>query len=468
MQTLLSRIGAGEPFLPNPAGGSELLGPTLRVLAEKSFARVALFPRPGFTPAAEQLTEEICRRHPHIDVQMVTEFCGDILLAWRLPASEVAKALEAGMSVLELELPPVPGDPIRLSTFASTRTGVPMAVREPTAAYAIRNPKPSRPVLEEQREACGLVGSHPVFLEAVNRSEVVAQHQVPVLLQGETGTGKELFARLIHQLSPRADEPFVAVNCGALPERLVESTLFGHRKGAFTGADSNQHGKFALAHGGSLFLDEIGELPLEHQPKLLRVLQERKIQAVGASEEEDVDVRVIAATHRHLDKLVPAGLFREDLYFRLAVGVIALPPLRERRSDISELALHMLDEMNRTFAEPKQFTSAALRRLEAQNWLGNVRDLQNVVRRSMLWCDKKRIGKDDLQFDTLSNHPVENPDLPSLGEGFSLDSYLRNTRNTLIESALQQTDGNQSAAARILGCSAQSIQKFVREQRRDG
>jgi transcriptional regulator with GAF, ATPase, and Fis domain len=269
-------------------------------------------------------------------------------------------------------------------------------------------------------------------------------------------------ARFIHRLSGRQKETFVAINCAAIPEDLIESILFGHKKGAFTGAINDQVGKFDLADKGTLFLDELGDLPLSAQAKLLRVLQDGLIEPVGAEKPHRVDVRIVAATNRNLRKQVRRGKFREDLFYRLNVGEITLPPLRERRSDIPKLALHILDRVNGSLKRPKRLSPGALARLQAHSWPGNVRDLENVIERSARLSRHDVLEADDL----LITEPVTYADpldvLPEPYEGFSLEEFLNSARKQLILRALEASDGNQSKAARLLGITPQAVHKFLR------
>ena len=256
----------------------------------------------------------------------------------------------------------------------------------------------------------------------------------------------------------------MAVNCGALPEKLVESTLFGHRKGAFTGATENQEGKFTLADGGTLFLDEIGELALALQPKLLKVLDDAMVEPVGARSGHRVDARVLVATHRDLRQDVADGRFREDLYYRIAFGVIRLPPLRERAEDIPDIALHLLGRLNAALQSPKRLSPAALRYLQEQPWRGNVRDLENVIGRSVLLCREETLRPEDLVLEERPRHADEVASLPEPHESFSLESYLAAARRALILRALELTRGNRSAAARKLGLSPQAVARFVQRE----
>ena len=236
--------------------------------------------------------------------------------------------------------------------------------------------------VDSVRNQLGIVGDHPAMQRALEMGAMLAPSQSPIFILGETGTGKELLARFIHRLSGRPRDIFLAVNCAAIQEDLLESLLFGHKKGAFTGAIRDQIGKFDAADKGTLFLDEIGELSPAAQAKLLRVLQDGLVEPIGQAQPHAVDVRIVGATNRDLRKLIKQGNFREDLFYRLNVGEVKLPPLRDRRSDIPKLALHILDRLNSSLRRPKRLSSEALSRLQSHSWPGNVRDLENVIERA--------------------------------------------------------------------------------------
>jgi len=276
-----------------------------------------------------------------------------------------------------------------------------------------------------------------------------------VLITGESGTGKELVARALHTEGSRAAMPFVAVNCGAIPEELMESELFGHKKGAFTGAVADQRGLFQEASGGTLFLDEIGELSPNLQVKLLRVLQERRFKPVGATEEQEVDVRVVAATNRDLEAEVARGAFRADLFYRLNVIQIWIPPLRHRREDIPLLAEHFLRQYGAEHGRSVQLTAEAMRKLEAHDFPGNVRELENMIERALALSSSSVLGVSDLP-DVRSARAVEMPaEMPA--EGVDLDRLLTDFERAWVLRALERTGGIRKRAAILLGISFRSL-----------
>jgi DNA-binding NtrC family response regulator len=309
-------------------------------------------------------------------------------------------------------------------------------------------------------QSVGMVGGHPQFRRVLETAATLAPYDVPILIQGETGTGKELLAHLVHINSHRREKPFIPVNCAALPRELVESILFGHKRGAFTGANRDQMGKFALADGGTLFLDELGELPLDAQAKMLRVMEDGNVEPLGSAQPIRVDVRIVAATNRPLTEAISEGKFREDFFYRFA-EVLHLPPLRERRSDIPKLALHILDRLNKNLPEPKRLSQRALDKLYRSDWQGNVRDLMNVIERAAFLTTNSTIQPEDLQVRTIAR-PTQKIGTPEPHEGFSLEDYLSDTRRALIEKALAMAEGNQSLAARFLGISPQAVHKFIK------
>jgi two-component system response regulator PilR (NtrC family) len=291
----------------------------------------------------------------------------------------------------------------------------------------------------------------------------VAPTTSTVLITGESGTGKELVAKAIHSLSPRRDAPFVSINCGALPENLLESELFGHMKGAFTDAHQNKKGLFEAAHRGTLFLDEVGETPPAMQVKLLRALQERRIRRVGGTDELDVDVRVISATNVPLEALVREKRFREDLFYRLQVIPIRTPPLRERREDIPLLADHFLkrfsDEMGKGVVK---ISEQAMGLLTQYSWPGNVRELENVVERAVALETTAAVLPERLP-ESLRQPTSREPAPPDLTHGFSLDVHMQKIERDLLHRALLQASGDRSLAAELLGVSPRSLRYLIQK-----
>ena len=304
-----------------------------------------------------------------------------------------------------------------------------------------------------------LVGKSPKMQQVMSLVKSMAPTRSSVLLTGESGTGKELVAQVIHEKSGRDAGRFLVVNCGALPENLMESELFGHEKGAFTGASQKTLGVFREANGGTVFLDEIGELPFSLQVKLLRVLQERKVRPVGATREEAIDVRVIAATNRNMEDEVKAGRFRQDLYYRINVLRIELPPLRERKEDIPTLALSFIERMSREAGrEVVGFTPDALRALSKYEFEGNVRELENIIERAVALSVVSKIGLGDLptQVSGVTDAPgAALYELPA--EGCHLDDVISEVERRLIISALERTDGVRTKAAQVLNISFRSL-----------
>ena len=315
-----------------------------------------------------------------------------------------------------------------------------------------------------------IVGRSPLMDRARARARRVAPHDVTVLVEGASGTGKELFARAIHAESRRARGPFEDVNCGALPEGLVESLLFGHERGAFSGAVRVRAGHFEAADGGTLFLDEIAELPLDAQVKLLRTLQEKTVRRLGADRTVAVDVRVIAATNRDLAAEVAAGRFREDLYYRLATGVIRLPPLRERPGDLTPLIDHFLAAANRKFAdqpdvEQKILSPKARNLLLRHPWPGNVRELQATMDRLVLWTPQAVIEAEDVSEELLRTATDASADLLGrpLGGGLDLPVLMADLARHYLERALDEAGGNKTRAAELVGlASYQTLTNWMR------
>ncbi len=332
-----------------------------------------------------------------------------------------------------------------------------------------------------------IIGNSESLRKVMIRAKKVASSKATILVSGESGTGKEVFARYIHSESDRANGPFVALNCAALPEGLLESELFGHEKGAFTGAVSAKKGKFELASGGTILLDEIGEVPLHLQAKLLRVLQEEEVDRLGGSEPVVVDVHVVASTNRNLKDMVAEGTFRQDLFYRLNVIPLLLPPLRERKSDIPVLAQYFLEKFSRIYdRELKPFSESVQRAFLADNWTGNVREMENLVERAVLLCQTPNYQLEDFWDDIPEESsgtdsvvsplvwhaspvaaPAEDSPVKIHADDGSLVS-LKNVERQMILHALEKTDNNRTHAAKMLGISVRTLRNKLHEYRNSG
>ena len=308
---------------------------------------------------------------------------------------------------------------------------------------------------EENKDTESLIGHSATWQQALEWARQAAATDADILIEAESGTGKELVARLIHRLSDRKQGPFVALNCTAFPESLLESELFGHARGAFTGAVAARPGKFESANGGTLLLDEVGEMPLPLQPKLLRALQEREFYRLGSNQTVHVDIRVIAMTNRPLEAAVNEGRFRPDLYYRLNVIPLSLPPLRERAGDIAELAGHFAQLYGASGATTRS-TGELMARLEGKAWPGNVRELSNFVRRAVALSRSGEIGLE--AFDHGKTSPRSLP-APEWKAGLSLGEMERQ----LLEMTLESTGGNRSRTAELLGVSLRTVRNKIRE-----
>lgn len=493
MDILLTFTGFHDPFYKGLIDQEELLGPILSLLSSRFFDHIILFDTPSTKHVTQKTKKAISELHPDSQVQVL-----EINLDDPTNYQEILKGLRTHIQrIIE--------DFHSANFFVAVASGTPqmhacwllltVSGEFPANILNVRPPRfvtaerplvnivdlsdPSFPIIRFHnepvpvdesetdinavRDQIGIIGDHPSIKRSLEMGAMLAPSQSPVLVLGETGTGKELIARFIHRLSGRQREIFVTVNCAAIPEDLVESLLFGHKKGAFTGAVNDQVGKFDAADKGTLFLDEIGELPLAAQAKLLRILQDGMVEPLGYSKPHKVDVRVVGATNRDLRKLVRQKKFREDLYYRLNVGEVKIPPLRERRSDIPKLTLNILDRINNQLRYPKRLSTEALSRLQAHDWPGNVRDLENVIERSVRLCRRDVLDADDL----LITEPITYADpleaLPSPYEGFSLEDFLGSARKQMILRALEATNNNQSQAARLLGITPQAVHKFLQK-----
>ncbi len=495
MNVLLSFVGFHDPYSRGLVGEQDQPGPILSLLEARKFDKAVLFATPNTAELTDETSAAIEARHSDIEVMALnvplsdpTDY-KDILDGLRAHLRTVQEACPGGRFfvgvnsgtpqmhaswLLLVASGEIPAHLLSIRPPRFVKKGLSLVTEVDLTSPAFPTVRHGPTTRDAERETgidlataieeIGLVADHPSMRTPLDTAGALAGSNVPILILGETGTGKELFARLVHLLSGRARDRFVAVNCAAIPEPLVESTLFGHKKGAFTGATSDQIGKFDLADGGTLFLDELGDLPLPAQAKLLRVLQDGIVEPLGAKRGRKVDVRVVAATNRDVRRAIKKGQFREDLYYRLEVGRLDLPPLRERRSDIPKITLHVLDHVNRTLRHPKRLSIDALARLQNHTWPGNVRDLQNVIERSARLARSEVLDAEDL----LITEPITKTDaleaLPDPHEGFSIEAFLSGARKQLMLRALEIADGNQSEAARLLGISPQAVHKFLRSK----
>jgi two-component system response regulator FlrC len=327
-----------------------------------------------------------------------------------------------------------------------------------------------------------IIASDPAILAVKNRCERVAGTGATVLLTGESGVGKDVFAKQIHQLSGRNSKPYVAINCAAIPDNLLESTLFGYEKGAFTGATKAQPGKFEQANGGTLFLDEIGEMPLELQAKLLRVLQDQVVERLGSMRSVNCDVRIVAATNQDLQQRVKDGKFREDLYFRLAVFPIRIPPLRERQQDILPLAEHFLVRYGRTMGrQGLKLSAQSNHALQGYPWPGNVRELENAMQRALLLSDGDLIEPNDIELHGSEPSMASSAPMANLSAGGTPLAYSSDTESTTsgaqdmdsierehILKVLKQVDGNRKEAVNILGLSERALRYKLKAYKEAG
>jgi two-component system response regulator PilR (NtrC family) len=395
----------------------------------------------------QELIELIARDHPETPVAMVTAY-GNVEAA--------VDALKAG--AFDFVSKPVDIHMLRRLVQSALRAG--QATEQDVGAQA---------------SAGRLVGESQVMRDMRARIAKLARSQAPIYISGESGVGKELVARSIHELGPRAAGPFVPVNCGAIPSELMESEFFGHKKGSFTGAHADKDGLFQTANGGTLFLDEVAELPLHMQVKLLRVIQEKAVRPIGGRGEVPVDVRILSATHKDLAHLTQAGKFRQDLYYRINVIELRVPPLRERAGDIAVLATHILKRLAEQAGTPTPtMQPAALKALTEYDFPGNVRELENVLERAIALCEDGVIEPPDLMLESNGNgHEYANAE-PDHGDGDDddaaatatasgeddtggLDSYMSNIEREAITQALRETRFNKTAAAKKLGITFRAL-----------
>lgn len=486
METQLLFCWLGATDLKAASGVADVgLGPVAQAAEASPYAEVVLLSN-WEKPAAEKYILWLQKKTSsqitlkHIQLSGPTHF-GEIHQAATAVISE--KIQERGPNVgLVFHLSP--GTPAMAAVWILlAKTRFPAELIESSKEYGVRTASVPfdisadfipdllrKPDQTLERLAAGLPAVAPEFDDIIHRSEVmqrvilkarrIAPRSIPVLIEGESGTGKELFARAIHDASPRKDKPFMAINCGAIPAELVESELFGHEKGAFTGAATARVGHFEAAHTGTIFLDEIGELPKEMQVKLLRTLQEGEVRRIGSTTSRKIDVRIIAATNRNLIDEVAASSFREDLFYRLAVAMIKLPPLREREGDVSLLIDRFLEQINLESAnEPgykqKKVSASARNILLLHSWPGNVRELQNTLTRAAVWSLDEELGKEDIREALLPVPASENGQDAILNQpltqGIDLPEIMRKVAVHYLERALEKNNGNKTKTAETLG-----------------
>lgn len=339
---------------------------------------------------------------------------------------------------------------------------VDLAALRQLVSNALQTSLPSG-VGKERRTRDILLGESALMREIRSKIQKVARTQAPIYISGESGSGKELVARLIHQQSSRGDKPFVAINCGAIPHDLMESEFFGHKKGSFSGAIADKQGFFQAAHGGTLFLDEVADLPLSLQVKLLRAIQEKKIRPVGEQHELAVDVRLLSATHKELAKMVQEGSFRQDLYYRINVIELSLPPLRARASDIPQIVQHLLTRLaKQNGVSTPVLTDAAWTALTQYPFPGNVRELENILERALALHEGDQIGVDDLNLPVTSEQlTVESNDFKP--DRISLQSFLEGVEKKTLTVALEQNNWDKTAAAKQLGITFRSLSFRLRK-----
>jgi DNA-binding NtrC family response regulator len=492
MNILLTFTGFHDPFVPAGIEGQTTAGPILTVVGEKDFDHVYLFCTPRLVERSEQTRLAIEERHPkttaHIlDVPLKdpTNYLGILRqirshfktineshagASYSISVSSGTPHMHASWLLLaasgEIPAKVLQSTPPEFVSEGKSRVKeIDLAQPDfPIITRSLREIHDSSDEDTEISNACrelGIIGRDPAFLKALREAYIYASYDnVHVLLLGETGSGKEQFAKFIHGLSQRAARPLLTLNCSSIPENLLESQLFGHKRGAFTGAASDQIGKFKAADGGILFLDELGELPMTSQAKLLRVLDSGEIEPVGTNKPSKVDVKVIAATNRDIKKMILEGTFREDLYQRFS-STIRIPSLNQRKSDIPSLALHFLQGWNNQYQKQRRFSTDAIAELTAHYWPGNVRELAKVVKLSAMLCSKAVIAPEDLRFDESSTE-LPSRNLPEPVEGFSLMSFLEEIKRQLIERALVKSGNVQAKAARMLDLTPQAINQYLK------
>ncbi len=404
------------------------------------------------------LIKQVARDYPGMPIAMITAY-GKV--------EDAVTALKYG--AFDFVSKPVDLEALRNLVRTALKLRADDAEKHPPAAPAELPADPKDTEEHAASEPAGAADGDPqtaILDRMIGRSEAIqrvrqtivklARSQAPVMISGDSGTGKELAARLIHDLSPRSEHAFVAVNCGAIPSELMESEFFGHKKGSFTGADADKEGLFQTANGGTLFLDEVADLPLNMQVKLLRVIQEKRVRAIGAKEEVPIDVRILSASHKALKPMVETGDFRSDLYFRLNVIELVLPALAQRKSDIPLLVNHFLVVIAEQWGEsPRKLDDSAKRALLDHPYSGNVRELFNILQRAVTLCEGETIRAEDLQLDASA---LDSDDRVAADPGDkNLDDYMESIERRILENALKEAKYNKTEAARRLGITFRSF-----------
>ncbi|MFW6243833.1 MAG: sigma-54-dependent transcriptional regulator [Desulfovibrionales bacterium] len=439
LETLLSDEGYAVTTLQDPELAMDFL--------EESEVDILITDMKMPRMSGQQVLEQVRRDFPHIPVLIMTAF-GSI--------DSAVEAMKRG--AFDYITKPFSNDELLLSVSKATRL-----------SQAEQQNRLLRQTLEERYSTHHIIGRSRAMRQVLDMVDRVARTRSSVLLTGESGTGKELIARAIHFASKRKDMPFVSVNCMALNPGVLESELFGHEKGSFTGAVARRRGRFEMAHGGTLFLDEIGELSLDLQVKLLRVLQERTFERVGGTEAVHVDIRLITATNRELAAAVEQGAFREDLYYRLNVVQVHMPALRERREDIPLLAVHFLNHYARENGkEVTGFTPEALEFLTAYEWPGNVRQLENTMERCVVLCQGKTIGVEDLPAEIREEEFQFKSAVDLLPLQLNLADTLEKIEAALVRRALARAGFVQVKAADLLGVSKSLLQYKLKKYKISG
>jgi transcriptional regulator with AAA-type ATPase domain len=491
MNILLTFTGFHDPYASSVVEGQRQGGPILTVLTHRKIDFIVLFSTPRTKENTDNTKEAINMLYPACNVQIINIPLEDptdyqkILMYLRRSVRQIQKdhpeddfyistasgtpqmhscwlMLAASGEIHAALLQPTPLQFVSDGHFVKEidihHPDFPEVRSTVTFDTSDDGREGLRPVLEKLR----IIGNSPAFSKSLDRAYNLAGYDVNVLLVGETGCGKELFARLLHELSPRKDKPFITVNCTVLPETLMESLLFGHVKGAFSGAVTSQKGKFELADSGTIFLDEIGDMPAASQAKLLRAIEYGEIEPLGHGTTKKVDVRIIAAANKDIRKAVKDSEFRRDLYYRFR-GLINIPPLRDRKSDIAILSQHILERWNKLHQSPKKLSPGAISSLRKYSWPGNVRELIKVIEDSAIMTPGRVIKPGDLQFDeTILTDYFDF--IPDPYEGFDINEFCGEIRHKLMEKALEKTDGNKSAAAKLLGISPQAVHQYFKEK----